>query len=278
MEALYKEASLKSSKAVTNCYSTSFSLGILALDKKIHEAIYAIYGFVRLADEIVDTFHEQDKKALLAEFVLETQRAIDRKLSLNPILNSFQWVVNHYQIEQELIDAFIKSMELDLFKTHYNQAEFEEYIYGSAEVVGLMCLRVFCEGDEKRYQELKYSAKRLGSAFQKINFLRDLKDDFEGKGRSYFPEVDLNTFSAEQKTKIEDDLMIDFQEGFQGIKRLPSNAKFGVYTAYVYYFSLFKKIKATDSQQLLKKRIRISNWKKYFLLFRCSINFRLGKV
>lgn len=278
MEAVYKDASLKSSKVITNCYSTSFSLGILALDKNIHEAIYAIYGFVRLADEIVDTFHEQDKKTLLEEFVLETQRAIDRKLSLNPVLNSFQWVVNQYNIEKELIDAFIKSMELDLFKTHYNQKEFEEYIYGSAEVVGLMCLNVFCNGEKEEYQKLKPSAMRLGSSFQKINFLRDLKDDFEAKGRSYFPNVDLKSFNNSQKEKIEADLLIDFKEGFAGIKSLPKNAKFGVYTAYIYYFELFNKIRKVDASLLLKERIRIPNWRKYLLMFGSYIQYKLGRI
>lgn len=278
MEALYKEASLKSSRVVTNCYSTSFSMGIQALGKEVHDPIYAIYGFVRLADEIVDTFHEQDKEKLLDEFVTETQRAIQRKLSLNPVLHSFQWVVNQYNIEQELIDAFITSMRYDLFKTTYTQEEYETYIYGSAEVVGLMCLRVFCQNNEEHYQKLRYSAERLGAAFQKINFLRDLKDDFENKGRTYFPGVDIQQFNDLEKEKIEADILKDFQDGFIGIKDLPKTAKFGVYTAYVYYFELYKKIKQVKANQVLKERIRISNSKKYFLLIRSFIRYKLGQV
>lgn len=276
MEELYKEASLKASKVVTNCYSTSFSLGIKALARETHEPIYAIYGFVRLADEIVDTFHQQDKALLLDEFTKETRSAIDRKLSLNPVLQSFQWVVNEYQIEWELIAAFLRSMELDLNKKSYNQGEFEEYIYGSAEVVGLMCLRVFCKGDEALYQQLKEPAKRLGSAFQKINFLRDLKDDYEGKGRSYFPKVDLSNFTADNKIEIEADILVDFEAGYQGIKNLPSNSKFGVYTAYVYYFALFQKIKTINSETLIQGRIRIPDFQKYLLLIRSYLRYNLG--
>lgn len=278
MEALYKQATLMCSKVVTNCYSTSFSLGIKALDKRIHEPIYAIYGFVRLADEIVDTFHEQEKAVLLKEFVTETKNAIRRKLSLNPILHSFQWAVNSYKIEQELIDAFIRSMELDLEKKTYNRQQYEEYIYGSAEVVGLMCLRVFCEGNEAQYQQLKAPAKSLGAAFQKINFLRDLKDDFENKGRSYFPDVDLSAFTDTDKKEIEADIQIDFEAGYRGIKDLPKNAQFGVYTAYQYYFALFQKIKGIKAEKILKERIRIADGKKYWLLLTSFLKFKLGLV
>lgn len=278
MEALYKEASLRSSKVVTNCYSTSFSMGINALGKEIHDPIYAIYGFVRLADEIVDTFHQQDKKTLLTEFVNETNQAIERKLSLNPVLNSFQWVVNKYNIESELINAFIKSMEYDLFKKEYNQKEYEEYIYGSAEVVGLMCLRVFCENNEEQYQKLKAPAKRLGAAFQKINFLRDIKDDFQEKGRTYFPEVDIATFNDEEKELIEADILKDFQDGFKGIKNLPDNSKFGVYTAYIYYLALFEKIKKVKADRIVQERIRIPNLKKYYLLLKSFFQYKLGLV
>jgi phytoene/squalene synthetase len=276
MKELYRLASLKSSKVVTNTYSTSFSLGIKMLDKSIHEAIYAIYGFVRLADEIVDTFHEQDKKVLLDEFVLETDRALERKLSLNPVLQSFQWVVHKYKIEKELIDAFIKSMEYDLFKKEYDRAGFDEYVYGSAEVVGLMCLRVFCEGNEKQYQELKQPAKRLGAAFQKINFLRDLKDDFEEKGRSYFPKIDINNFTEVDKKQIESEIEADFKAGREGIRGLPRNARFGVYSAYIYYFALHEKIKSVKATRVLKERIRIPNLKKYLLLLRSYFQYRLG--
>lgn len=278
MEALYQKASLLTSKVITNCYSTSFSMGINALDKEVHEPIYAIYGFVRLADEIVDTFHQQDKKALLSNFVKETQCAIDRGLSLNPVLHSFQWAVNRYKIEQELIDAFIRSMELDLFKTEYTQKEYEEYIYGSAEVVGLMCLRVFCKGNEERYEALKYSAKRLGSAFQKINFLRDLKDDFEDKGRTYFPGVNIDGFNDNQKKEIEEDILVDFQEGHKGIQNLPNNSRFGVYTAYSYYLALFDKIKNVSAERIRKERIRIPDSQKYSIFIRCYLKFKLGQV
>ncbi|MDA9312099.1 phytoene/squalene synthase family protein [Vicingaceae bacterium] len=276
MEALYQKASLLSSKVVTNCYSTSFSMGINALGKEIHDPIYAIYGFVRLADEIVDTFHQQDKKTLLDEFVNETHLAIERKLSLNPVLHSFQWAVNKYNIERPLIDAFIKSMEWDLTKTDYTRAEYEEYIYGSAEVVGLMCLRVFCKGDESEYQKLKFPAERLGAAFQKINFLRDLKDDFDDKGRTYFPNVTIESFNDEQKREIEADILKDFQDGFKGIKDLPKNSKFGVYTAYCYYLALFDKIKGIKADRIRNERIRITDVKKYAILAQCLLKDRLG--
>ena len=278
MKALYRKASLLSSKVVTNCYSTSFSIGIKVLDKNIHNAIYAIYGFVRLADEIVDTFHEQDKKLLLEEFKAETYSAIERKLSLNPVLNSFQWVVNEYHIERELIDGFLRSMELDLTETVYDEKGIKEYIYGSAEVVGLMCLRVFLEGDESRYHELKPSAQYLGSAFQKINFLRDLKDDFQNKGRTYFPKVDLTHFTEEDKKMIEADLQHDFDRGFEGIKQLPTNAKLGVYTAYIYYLKLFQKIQSLPAQRLMEERIRISDSQKYWLLIKAYFNNKLGRI
>ncbi|MBL4710626.1 MAG: phytoene/squalene synthase family protein [Flavobacteriales bacterium] len=278
MKALYKEASLLSSKVITNCYSTSFSMGINALGKEIHDPVYAIYGFVRLADEIVDTFHQQDKKALLEEFVKETNYAIERKLSLNPVLHSFQWVVNKYNIEQKLIDAFIKSMEFDLFKTEYDQKGYEEYIYGSAEVVGLMCLRVFCGNDDVKYQELKRPAERLGAAFQKINFLRDIKDDFEEKGRTYFPGIEITSFNDEDKELIEADILKDFQDGFKGIRDLPKNSRFGVYTAYIYYLELFKKIKKVKADRIIQERTRITDFKKYYLLIRSLIRYKLKLV
>jgi len=278
MEALYRHVSLKCSKVVTNSYSTSFSLGIKALGKEIHDPIYAIYGFVRLADEIVDTFHQQDKGKLLIEFKAETKSAIQRKLSLNPVLNSFQWAVNKYKIEEELIDGFLRSMEFDLEKKEYDEKGIKEYIYGSAEVVGLMSLRVFCEGDEKKYQALKVPAMRLGSALQKINFLRDLNEDFVKMGRSYFPNVDLNNFNESDKKKIEADILTDFLAGYKGIKDLPKSAKFGVYTAYKYYIALFDKIKGIKSERVMEKRIRISNRKKYWLLIKSYLEYKLGMV
>ncbi len=278
MEVIYQKASLRSSRVITNYYSTSFSLGIRVLSKEMHDAIYAIYGFVRLADEIVDTFHDHDKELLLAEFVKETDLAVKRQLSLNPILHSFQWVVNTYNIEAELYDSFIKSMRFDLHKKEYTKEEIKEYIYGSAEVVGLMCLRVFCDGDEASYQALKEPAKRLGSAFQKINFLRDLKDDFTNKGRSYFPNVDLSDFTEEDKELIEQDILEDFLAGFEGIKSLPKCSKLGVYTAYTYYLSLFRKIKSVEASRVLQERIRISNLKKYLLIIRAYFQFKFGKI
>ncbi len=266
MKSIYDKISFKISKQVTNAYSTSFSLGIYMLSKKIHDPIYGIYGFVRLADEIVDTFHDFNKKELLEEFRRDTYKAIDQKISLNPVLQAFQMAVNEFSIERELIDSFLHSMEMDLDQKEHDQASFEEYILGSAEVVGLMCLRVFCQKDEEQYQHLKPSAMKLGAAFQKINFLRDLKADFKEMGRSYFPGIDINTFTEESKKAIEADIDKDFKEAYIGIKQLPSNARFGVYTAYVYYYALFRKIQATPSSTILSERIRIPNNKKYQLL------------
>lgn len=270
--------SLRSSKLLTNRYSTSFSLGIKALDKKTHPAIYAIYGFVRVADEIVDTFHDQDKRKLLDEFVADTQEAIQRKMSTNPILHSFQWAVNKYHIDQAFIDAFIQSMRFDLEKKEYNREEFDLYVYGSAEVVGLMCLRVFCDQNKKQFDELKDAACKLGAAFQKINFLRDLKADYEGRGRSYFPVLDLSQFGKTEKHSIEQEIEQDFRDGFNGIKQLPRSAKFGVYTAYIYYYALFNKVKQHSAAEILQKRIRISNPKKMRLLMISFIKYKLGML
>ena len=269
---------LSNSKLLTNCYSTSFSLGIQALNKETHPAIYAIYGFVRLADEIVDTFHDQNKELLLDEFVVETQRAIDRKMSTNPVLHSFQWAVNKYKIDQEFTDAFIQSMRFDLEMKQYNREEFDLYVYGSAEVVGLMCLRVFCHQDKERFDQLKGFACKLGAAFQKINFLRDLKADYEGKGRSYFPNLDLEQFGQIEKEAIEKEIESDFKAGLKGIQQLPKNSKFGVYTAYIYYYALFKKISKYKSADILKKRIRISNGKKFTLLFVSYVNYTFRRI
>ena len=233
MKELFDTVSLNCSKLVTRSYSTSFSLGIRFLDRKFHYPIYAIYGFVRAADEIVDSFHDYPKAKLLEEFKAHTYQAIEEGISTNPLLNSFQWVVNKYHIERELIDTFLYSMDMDLHKQEYDQSKYELYIKGSAEVVGLMCLRVFCEGDDIRYRELKDPAMKLGSAFQKINFLRDLKSDFQGLGRSYFPEIDLAQFDKQCKKAIEQDIAPDFEAGYQGILQLPKGARFGVYVAYV---------------------------------------------
>jgi phytoene synthase len=266
MKQLFDKVSMAASKLTTRAYSTSFSLGIYCLNKEIHEPIYGIYGFVRFADEIVDSFHEYDKAVLLQEFKQETYKAIERKISLNPILNSFQQVVNKYNIEQELIDCFLDSMEMDLNKNQHSDHSYSQYILGSAEVVGLMCLRVFTNGNETSYQQLKPSAMKLGAAFQKINFLRDLKEDYKILGRIYFPNVDMNRFSQKEKLEIEKEIEQDFADALEGIKRLPKTSKFGVYVAYVYYYSLFKKIKGIPSCRIMVERIRISNYHKLRLL------------
>jgi phytoene/squalene synthetase len=265
MKALFDSVSIRASRMTTKAYSTSFSLGILGLDKKYHDPIYAIYGFVRFADEIVDSFEGYPQKELLERFWKDTHLALDEKISLNPILNSFQQVVNTFEIDRDLIETFLKSMEMDLYKNDYDEAGYKAYILGSAEVVGLMCLKVFVDGSEERYQILKKPAMQLGSAFQKINFLRDLHADYKILGRTYFPGVDLNNFNETVKTEIEADIDIDFMAGYEGIKQLPKGARFGVYIAYVYYYSLFKKIKKTHCDIILSQRVRISNKRKYGL-------------
>jgi phytoene/squalene synthetase len=276
MKALYDTFSHKSSKSITRLYSTSFSLGIFLLDKQLHNPIYSIYGFVRLADEIVDSFHDFDKARLLSELRQDTYKAISDKISLNPILNSFQEVVNNYQIEDELIDTFLNSMEMDLEDIEYDSEQYEKYILGSAEVVGLMCLRVFTDGDRKMYDHLKPYAMSLGSAFQKINFLRDLEADFEGLGRTYFPGVDFDSFDENQKKQIEQDIKKDFDHALIGIKKLPTTARLGVYAAYVYYTALFQKIRAVSAQRIMKERIRISNPHKLWLTLKCAMQLRLN--
>ncbi len=273
---LYDNTALECSKLITQRYSTSFSLGIKTLDKKFHDAIYAIYGFVRYADEIVDTFHDHDKLKLLKEFKEETYKTIDQKISLNPVLHSFQWAVNRYSIDKDLIEAFLKSMEMDLdFKT-YDDSCYKEYIYGSAEVVGLMCLKVFCEGDQKEYDRLKGYACKLGAAFQKVNFLRDIKSDYEERGRVYFPGVDFNQFDKSAKALIEEDIQNDFEEAFIGIQQLPKGAKLGVKVAYLYYQNLFVKIKGLSPEVITHERIRIPNAKKISLLLSTYIGSKLG--
>jgi phytoene/squalene synthetase len=277
MKALFDHISQRTSKMTTRAYSTSFSLGIRLFSRKFHEPIYAIYGFVRLADEIVDTFHAYNKVELLAEFRRDTELAITRGISLNPILQSFQLTVNKYNIEWSLIDRFLKSMEMDLEDIQYNHMLFEDYILGSAEVVGLMCLRVFSEGNEEKYQNLKKPAMRLGSAFQKINFLRDLHSDFQHLGRTYFPGIDLEKFDQVSKKQIEDDIEKDFKDGLEGIRMLPPGSRFGVYVAYVYYYNLFKKIKRLQSGRLLEdNRVRVPNSQKYALLLSSYVRFKLN--
>jgi len=263
---LFDKVSLKCSQLTTRAYSTSFSLGIRCLEKDLRSPIYSIYGFVRFADEIVDTFHQYDKKELLKRFKEDAYLAIKDGISLNPILNSFQFTANKFLFEKELIEQFLKSMEMDLSQKIYDQKEIEEYILGSAEVVGLMCLRVFCKGDELMYRHLKPSAMKLGSAFQKINFLRDLNADFHGMGRTYFPGVDLFQFNEETKKKIEANIEADFKAGYEGIKQLPRSARFGVYVAYLYYMALFEKIKNTPCHIVLKSRIRVRNRRKISIL------------
>ncbi|MCH1405982.1 MAG: phytoene/squalene synthase family protein [Schleiferiaceae bacterium] len=265
MKALFDSVSIRASRMITKAYSTSFSLGILGLDKKYHDPIYAIYGFVRFADEIVDSFEGYPQKELLERFWKDTYLALDEKISLNPVLNGFQQVVNTFEIDRDLIETFLKSMEMDLYKNDYDEEGYKAYILGSAEVVGLMCLKVFVDGSEERYQTLKKPAMQLGSAFQKINFLRDLHTDYKKLGRTYFPGVDLNNFDETVKTEIEADIDIDFRAGYEGIKQLPKGARFGVYIAYVYYYSLFKKIKKTHCDIILSQRVRISNKRKYGL-------------
>ncbi len=267
MKELFDRISERSSMMVTKSYSTSFSLGIMLLDRTMHTPIYAIYGFVRFADEIVDTFHDYDKKYLLDDFKRQTYDAIERGISLNPILNSFQQTVNEYNIDHELIETFLNSMEMDIDPAEsYSQKLYEKYILGSAEVVGLMCLKVFCSGDQEMYDKLKFEAMKLGSAFQKINFLRDLKADYYHLGRVYFPGVDMGEFDDTIKAQIEKDIEKDFHTGYEGILKLPKKARFGVYVAYVYYYALFQRIKATPADVILEKRIRISNRNKYGLL------------
>lgn len=264
---LYDRVSYRCSKAVTNTYSTSFSLAIKFLHKDFINPIHGIYGFVRLADEIVDSFHEFPKSDLLSRFKTETYGAIEEGISLNPILNSFQFVVKEFGIERELIDRFLASMEMDLHKEDYTQERYEEYILGSAEVVGLMCLKVFTQGNVEMYEALTPAAMKLGSAFQKINFLRDLNADYNNLGRSYFPGIDVSRLDDETKRKIEADIQADFDEGYKGILKLPKKARFGVYLAYIYYTALFKKISNTPSAQIMQERISISKPRKASLLF-----------
>lgn len=273
---LFEETTFECSKLITQRYSTSFTLGIRTLHKKYHMPIYAIYGFVRYADEIVDTFHEFDKKALLDEFAEDTYKAIDKGISLNPVLHSFQVIVNRYNIDKDLIEAFLHSMEMDLDFTKYDDSKYQEYIYGSAEVVGLMCLKVFCEGDEAMYAKLKYPACKLGAAFQKVNFLRDIKSDYEERGRVYFPGVDFKSFDETTKKYIEEDIQRDFDEALVGIQQLPKGAMMGVKIAYLYYLKLFFKIKGLSPEVITCQRIRIPNARKISLLIRTYFGYKMG--
>lgn len=275
MKRLYDELSYEISKCTTKKYSTSFSLGVLALKPTIRNAIYAVYGYVRLADEIVDSFHDYDKASLLNQFKAETHNAIKDGISLNPIIQSFQETVNRYNIDLELIDKFLYSMEMDLNPVDYNSELYNDYIFGSAEVVGLMCLQVFTEGDKKMYDRLEPYARKLGSAFQKVNFLRDLKDDYQVLGRTYFPNVKMEVFSNESKCRIEKEIELEFKEALLGIKMLPESARFGVYLAYRYYLSLFHKIKNTPATKIKNQRVRIPNSKKLLLTMQTYLSYKI---
>ena len=271
MKALYDSVSIETSKITTKTYSTSFSLGIKFLNKEIQNPIYSIYGFVRVADEIVDSFHGCDKQTLLDDFRVDTFKAISQGISTNPILQSFQEVVNKYNVPHELIDTFLNSMEMDLQNVDYDQSTYEQYILGSAEVVGLMCLCVFVYGDKNEYERLKPSAMKLGSAFQKINFLRDINDDYNALGRSYFPGIDLENFNEKTKSEIVKDIEKDFKDGYEGILQLPKNSRFGVYIAYIYYYRLLLKIKGLKASELFQSRVRIPNNQKYLLFVKSFV-------
>ena len=276
MKQIFDNVSFSCSKIATKEYSTSFSLGIRFLNKDLHNSIYAIYGFVRFADEIVDSFHDYNKAALLSEFKEDTWKAISEGISINPILNSFQHVVRKYNIERTLIERFFTSMEADLEQKKYSESSYEEYILGSAEVVGLMCLRVFTENDDQLFQKLKHPAMKLGAAFQKVNFLRDMKVDYLVLGRTYFPGVNFTSFSESEKEKIQQDIESDFEQALVGIRMLPVPSRKGVYLAYFYYKKLFSLIKKTPAEKTLRVRIRIPNYKKIGLMCQSMIRHQLN--
>lgn len=276
MKQLFDELSVEVSKMTTRKYSTSFSLGIYFLSPVIRDSIYSIYGFVRLADEIVDSFDGYDREKLMSRYRSESFEAIEQQISFNPVLNAFQQAVHKHQIDLELIDVFLKSMEMDLEKLEYNRENFEQYILGSAEVVGLMCLHVFCQGDSALYSKLKPYAMKLGSAFQKVNFLRDLKDDYEILGRNYFPSINFQDFEPHKKSQIEKEIEEDFREALIGIRMLPPCCKGGVYLAYVYYNSLFKKIKRLPASRIASERVRINNTHKFGLMVNSMFQYKMN--
>ncbi len=278
MFELFEKTSERCSKITTNIYSTSFSLGIKMLAKDYRWAIYGIYGFVRLADEIVDTFDRKDKAELLEKFRQDTFEAIEKGISLNPILHSFQKAVHQFNIGADLISPFFDSMRKDLEQTKYDNMQYEEYIYGSAEVVGLMCLKVFCDGNETEYNRLKSAARALGAAFQKVNFLRDMKSDIEDRGRIYFPHLDLSNFDEDIKRAIIFDVKKDFHEAYMGIQQLPMSCRFGVYTAYIYYLKLMEKIERTHANKILNSRIRVGDTQKMALLAKSYFKFKLNAI
>jgi len=277
MKAIFDIVSFECSKNVTKSYSTSFASAVKMLSPSIRQDIYNIYGFVRFADEIVDSFHDYDKEKLFGLFEEDLHKALENKISLNPILNSFQHTASKYEISMELINAFMKSMKLDLFKSEYKtKEEYQEYIYGSADVVGLMCLKVFVKGDDQKYEALKNSAMKLGSAFQKVNFLRDLKADFEDLSRTYFPNTNLNQLDEISKKQIIEEIEEDFKAGYEGILKLPLEAKFGVYMAYVYYKKLLSKLKSTPSAEIKNARIRVPDYQKLGLFAKSYLTYRLN--
>lgn len=279
MKSIFDTVSFECSRTVTKSYSTSFSAAVKMLAPKIRQDIYNIYGFVRFADEIVDSFHDYNKEELFELFQKDLMAALHNKISLNPILNSFQHTVHKFNIPETMIAAFMKSMKLDLHKTTYQSLEeYNDYIYGSADVVGLMCLKVFVDGDQKMFDDLKHSAMRLGSAFQKVNFLRDLKADYEDLNRTYFPNTDLSKLDEASKNEIIKEIEADFDAGFQGIVNLPLEAKFGVYTAYIYYKKLLSKLKKTPSLEIKNTRIRVPDYQKFGLLARCYVSYRLNLI
>ena len=278
MISLFHEVSQSCSRITTEEYSSSFSSAIRLLHKDLRKPIYNIYGFVRFADEIVDTFHDYDKATLLQQFKTETFDAIDRGISLNPILHSFQLTVNQYNIDHTLIKAFFNSMEMDLNRQWYDVAGYDEYIYGSAEVVGLMCLYIFCEGDRNKYDKLKPAAQALGAAFQKVNFLRDVKADFDGLNRVYFPGVDFLNFTPRMKREIEEEIAADFRRALPGILQLPLKARFGVYVAYKYYLSLFNRIRKVAPARIMKVRVRIPSYRKAMILMRAGVKNQLNLI
>jgi phytoene/squalene synthetase len=278
MLELFDKTCMECSKLITNRYSTSFSSGIRVFDKKYREPIYAVYGFVRFADEIVDTFHDYPKEELLDQFRKDTYTAIEKGVCLNPVLHAFQQTVRKYQIDLELIDAFLDSMEMDLHFQQYEDSMYKKYIYGSAEVVGLMCLKIFTEGDRELYESLKAPACSLGAAFQKINFLRDMKSDYQDRGRVYFPGVDFVNFCLEDKVQIEKDIEKDFKDAYLGIVQLPSGVRLGVFLAYTYYVELFEKIRKAPVSRVVKERIRVNDWRKVALLFSSALRTRLNLI
>ena len=273
---LYNQVTAETSKQTTLMYSSSFSSAIKLLHKDLRQPIYDVYGLVRYADEIVDTFHDFDKAKLLAQFKIDTYTAIEQGISLNPILHRFQLTFRKYNIGQDLVEAFFNSMEMDLSKQDYDAAAYQNYIYGSAEVVGLMCLHIFCDGNKEKYEQLRSSAQSLGAAFQKVNFLRDIKADFEGLERMYFPNCDFTNFKPEDKQQIEADIQADFSAALKGIKVLPIKARFGVYVAYKYYYTLYKKIRNTQHDSILHTRIRIPDYGKLFILAKAKIRSQLN--